>query len=136
MFLNSPWYSDIVYVLEHVSPPPGISRSKGRSLKLKFAKFYLLDGAIYWKDLGGVLLNCLVENDAHQVTNDFHRGDCGGHLFWKTITNKILRAGYYWPYLFSNLYKTIMSCHKCQVLQGKSKLLPLPLKPVVVNAPF
>jgi len=64
MFLNSPWYFDIVYVLQHLSPPPGMSRSKGRSLKLKSAKFCILDSAIYWKVLGGVLLNCLVENEA------------------------------------------------------------------------
>ncbi len=64
MFLKSPWYSDIVYVLQHLSPPPGMSRSKGRSLKLKSAKFYILNSALYWKDPGGVLLNCLVEDEA------------------------------------------------------------------------
>eukprot|EP00253_Pinus_taeda_P030239 PITA_30239 len=29
MFLQSPWYSDMVYVLQHLSPPPRMSRSKG-----------------------------------------------------------------------------------------------------------
>ena len=29
-----------------------------------------------------------------------------------------------------------MNCHECQIFQGKKKLLPLPLKPVSVNAPF
>eukprot|EP00253_Pinus_taeda_P018507 PITA_18507 len=66
MFLNSLWYSDIVYVLQHLSPPLGMSRSKGRSLKLKSAKFYILDSSLYWKDLGGVLFNCLVEDEAPQ----------------------------------------------------------------------
>ncbi len=83
MFLKSPWYSDIVYVLKHISPPPGMSRSKGRSLKLKSAKLCILNSALYWKDLGGILLNCLVEDEAQQVMNDFHRGDCGGHSIWK-----------------------------------------------------
>lgn len=132
MFLNSPWYSDILYVLQRLSPPPRMSKSKGRSLKLNCAKFYILDSALYWKVLGGVLLNCLVENEAQPVMNNFHRGDCGGHLFQKTMTNKILRAGYYWPYLFLDLYKIVMSCHECQVFQGKRKLFPLPLKLVVV----
>lgn len=100
MFLKSPWYSNIVYVLQHLSPPPGISRSKGRSLKLKYAKFCILNSALYWKDLGGVLFNCLVEDEAHQVVNDFHRGECGGNFFWKTTANKVLRVGYYWPTLF------------------------------------
>lgn len=136
MFLQAPWYSDIVYVLQHLSPPLGMSRSKGISLKLKSAKFCILNNAFYWKDPGGVLLNCLVEDEAQQVMRDFHKGDCGGHLFWKTTANKVLRAGFYWPSSFSDLYKIVMSCHECQVFQGKRKFLPLPLMLVEVNAPF
>jgi len=46
-----------------------------------------------------------------QVMEDFHKGDCGGHLFWKTMANKILRAGYYWPTLFADVFKTVKSYH-------------------------
>ena len=31
-------------------------------VKLKYVKFYILNGYLYWKDPGGVLLNCLLEN--------------------------------------------------------------------------
>eukprot|EP00253_Pinus_taeda_P016414 PITA_16414 len=105
MFVLSPWYSDIIYVLQNLSPPPGMPRNKIRTLKLKAAKFCILNSALYWKDPGGVLLNCLVEEEAKQVMGDFHKGDCGSHLFWKTMENKILRAGYYWPTLFVDVYK-------------------------------
>eukprot|EP00253_Pinus_taeda_P007895 PITA_07895 len=105
MFVLSPWYSDIIYVLQNLSPPPGMTRNKSRTLKLKAAKFCILNSALYWKDPGGVLLNCLVEEEAKQVMEDFHEGDCGGHLFWKTKANKILRAGYDWPILFADVYK-------------------------------
>lgn len=136
MFFQSPWCSDIVYVLQRLLPPLGMSRSKGRSLKLKAAKFCILNNALYWKDPGGVLLNCLVEDKTQQVMYDFHKGDCGGHLFQKTMENKVFRVGYYQLTLFFDVYKTAMSCHECQVFQGKRKFLPLPLKPVEVNAPF
>lgn len=56
------------------------------------------------------MLNCLIEDEAQQVMSDFHKGDCGSHLFWKTTTNKILRAGYYWSTLFSDVYKKVMEC--------------------------
>jgi len=64
-----------------------MDKNKGRTLKL--------NNALYWKDHGGILLNCLVEDEAQQVMSDFHKGDFGGHLFWKMTDNKILRAGYY-----------------------------------------
>eukprot|EP00253_Pinus_taeda_P003308 PITA_03308 len=113
-----------------------MAKNKSRTLKLKAAKFCIMNGALYWKDPGGVLLNCLVEEEAKQVMEDFHKGDCGGHLFWKTTTNKILRVGYYWPTLFADVYKIVVSYHKCQIFQGKRKLQPLPLKPIEVSAPF
>ena len=122
IFVLSPWYSDIVYVIQNLSPPPGMTRNKSRTLKLKAAKFCVLNNSLYWKDPGGVLLNCLVEEEAKQFMEDFNQGDCGGHLFWKTMANKILRAGYYWPTLFSDVYKTIKSCHECQIFEGRKKL--------------
>jgi len=136
IFLHSPWYSDIVYVLHHLSPPPGMARNKSRTLKLKAAKFCIMNNALYWKDPGGILLNCLVEEEAKQVMDDFDKGDCGGHLFWKMTANKILREGYYWPTLFDVVYKIVTSSHECQIFQGRRKLQPLPLKPVKVSALF
>jgi len=64
IFTLSPWYSDIIYVLQNLSPPPDMTRNKARNLKLKAAKFCILNSALYWKDPGGILLNCLVEEEA------------------------------------------------------------------------
>ena len=30
----------------------------------------------------------------------------------------------------------IIACHKCQIFEGKRKLLPLPLQPIIVEGPF
>lgn len=113
MFALSPWYSDIIYVLKKLSPPPDMTRNKARTLKLKAAKFCILNSALYWKYLGGGLLNCLVEKEVKKVMEDCHQGDCGGHLSWKSTKNTILRAGYYWPTLFVDVYKMVKCCHKC-----------------------
>lgn len=67
---------------------------------------------------------------------EFHAGDCGGHLYWKPTTNKILRASFYQPTLFANVKKHVTSYHKCQIFDGKRKLLPLPLKPISTQIPF
>jgi len=95
-----------------------------------------MDNALYWKDLGGVLLNCLTKDESKEVINDFHKGDCGGHLYWKTTIMKVLRVGYHWPTIFTDIYKAVMRCHEFLVFQGKIKLLPLSLQPISVYAPF
>eukprot|EP00253_Pinus_taeda_P007740 PITA_07740 len=107
-----------------------MTRKKARTLKLKATKFCILNSTLYWKDPDGILLNCLVEKEAKKVMEDCHEGNCGDHLFWKSTTSKILRAGYYWLTLFVDVYKMVKSCHKCQIFEGKQKLQPLPLKPI------
>jgi hypothetical protein len=41
-------------------------------------KFFILDGNLYWKDVGGILLNCLMKDEADKVMQEFNEGDCGG----------------------------------------------------------
>ena len=81
-------------------------------------------------------MNCLLKEEADKVIEEFHKGDCGGHHYWKATTNKILRARYYWPTMFKDVYKKIDAYHECQIFYGKKKLVPLPLMPIYVEAKF
>ena len=57
-------------------------------------------------------------------------------MYWKETSYKILRDGYYWPSLFSDVYQQVRACIPCQKFAGKQKLLSLPLKLIAVSAPF
>eukprot|EP00253_Pinus_taeda_P011048 PITA_11048 len=135
-FTQSPWYSDICFVLLNLCAPTGLSRTRKRFLRMKSSNFCVLDGALFWKNYEGILLKCLTEDETNSVMREFHAGDCGGHLYWKSMADKILRAGYYWPSLFTDVKEFTASCHKCQIFEGKRKLLPLPLKPISTEKPF
>jgi len=130
------WYKDIIYLLQNLQPPPSIEKDKVRSLKLKAVNYYINDQLLYWKDPSGILLRCLHLEEARQVMSEFHESLCGGHHFWRTTTYKILRAGYYWPQLFTVVCAKIRACDKCQRFSGKKHLKSLPLKPIVVFGPF
>jgi len=78
----------------------------------------------------------LSEGEAKEVLQELHSGLCGGHFSARTTTHKILRAGYYWPTLFSDTHAYFRSCESCQIFAGKRKLPALPLERVVVEAPF
>ena len=132
-FFMPPWYYDIVYVLQNLQALVGLRKTRARSVKLKYAKFCILNQYLYWKDPGGVLLNYLLENEANKTMKEFHKGDCGGHHSWKVTANKILRAGFYWPSMFSYVYKETTTCHQCQIFDGKRKVVPLPLNPISVR---
>ena len=66
-FVASPWYSDIVHILQNLQAPAGLSKSRARSVKLKATKFCIINQYLYCKDPGWVLLNCLLENEAHHT---------------------------------------------------------------------
>jgi transposase InsO family protein len=34
------------------------------------------------------------------------------------------------------VYKQVSTCHECHIFEGKRKLLPFPLKPISIEAPF
>ena len=68
--------------------------------------------------------------------NEFHSRFCGGHYAAKTTTHKILRAGYYWPSIFSDVHSFVRGCEQCQLFTRKQKFAALPLKLVVIKAPF
>ena len=99
-FLASPWYRDIVYVIKNLQAPPELTGAKARSVKLRSSRYCIINGYLYWKDPRGILLNCLLEAEVKEKINEFHKRDCGGHLYWKTTAYKLLRAGFYCP-LFS-----------------------------------
>jgi hypothetical protein len=86
---------------------------KAKSLKLKSVNFFNLNQNFYKRDHVGILLKCLDEYESKQVTIDIHRGVCGGYQHWKATSLKVLRAGYYWPTLFSNGFTTERACNEC-----------------------
>ena len=135
-FSMSPWYADIVFVLQNLQPPAGLSKARARYVKLKAVKFCIIEQYLYWKEPGGILLNYLLENEAQHIAKEFHEGDCGGHHSWKVTANKILRARFYWPSLFSYVYKETTKCHQCHIFEGKRKVVSIPLNPISMEAPF
>ena len=128
--------TDIIFVLQHFQSPQGTDKERARFLKQKASRFCILEGKLYWKEPEGMLLNCVDEQEEKRLIEEFHARECEGLHYQKSIVNKIMRAGFYWSTIFSNTHKKVVSCQKCQIFEGRRKLLPLPLKPIQVEAPF
>ena len=107
------WYSGIIHFLQKLEVSPELSMTQARSLKLRAIKFCINDNLLYWKDPTGLLLRCLDKDESVEVMHQFHSSICGGHHYWKTTTHKILRAGYYWTFLFLDVCTFVKYCDKC-----------------------
>jgi hypothetical protein len=120
------WYTDIIYYLKNLTCPSHLVGHKKRALRLKSAKYVLTRDGLGWRNPDGVILRCVDDVESKRLVDEFHGGFCGGHFAAKTTTHKILRAGYYWPTIFSDVHQFVRKCEPCQLFTGKLKLEALP----------
>ena len=115
---------------------PTCSKVDRRRLR-HLAQHYLIIGdALYHRSVDTVLRRCVTHEEAELIMNDCHSGACGGHLSGLATTQKILRAGYFWPSIFKNYITVVKRCHPCQIFSRKMHVYLAPLHPVVSISPF
>jgi hypothetical protein len=129
-------HSNIIYYLKNITSLNHLIDHKRRVLRLKGSKFCFINQGIGWRNMDGLILKCVDPKESKNLMDQFHKGICGGHHTTRTTTHKILRGGYYWSTIFSDVHKFVISSHPCQLFIGKYKLADIPLQPVVVEAPF
>jgi len=61
---ESEWYRDILYFLHNFQDPPGMDKSKVRSLKLKVVKYCVNNQTLFWRDPSEFLRRCLDEEES------------------------------------------------------------------------
>ena len=74
-YITLDWYKEVVFVLQHHKAPADLTKSKARFVKLKFFRYFVFDRNLFWKDTGGIFLNCLLEEEVDKVIEEFHKGN-------------------------------------------------------------
>ncbi|KAK2999425.1 hypothetical protein RJ639_022725 [Escallonia herrerae] len=72
-------------------------RHEARNLRVKAARYALVEGVLYKKSFSLPYLRCLRPSESFYTLQEVHEGICGQHLRGRTLAQKILRQGYYWP---------------------------------------
>ncbi|VFQ96226.1 unnamed protein product [Cuscuta campestris] len=68
-----------------------------RKVKLRAPRFQMLEGRLYKRAFGGPLLRCLTRAEAERVIVEVHEGVCAAHQMSRTLTQRIILLGYFWP---------------------------------------
>ena len=106
-FEQHPWYTDIIFFLRNLTCPDHLLGHKRRALMLKATKYCLTKDSLGWRNRDGLILICIDEPESKKLMVEFHSIFCGGNFAATTIAHKILRAGYYWTKLFSDVHKSV-----------------------------
>ena len=71
------WTTPIVGYLKEGKLPQG--RDEARKLRIKSAKYILMDDMLYKRGFSQPYLRCLASDEANYVLREVHEGACGNH---------------------------------------------------------
>ncbi|KAK3001662.1 hypothetical protein RJ639_021658 [Escallonia herrerae] len=94
------------------------------------------EGTLYKKSFSLPYLRCLRPSESLYALQEVHEGICGQHLGGRTLAQKILRQGYYWPTMQKDAIEFTRRCDKCQKFAPLSHTPVAPLTSIVSPIPF
>ena len=69
-------------------------KSQARKLRIKAARYTLLDEGLNKKSFSGPLLRCITKEEYEVVLKSIHSGVCGNHSGSQSLAHKAMTAGY------------------------------------------
>ena len=87
------WMTPIVSYLKEGKLLEG--RDEARKLRIKSAKYILMDKVLYKRSFSQPYLKCLALDEANYVLREVHEEACGNHSGDRSFVHKVVRAGYY-----------------------------------------
>ena len=89
-------------------------KEEARKLRVKAARFVLIDEVLYKRVFSQPYLRCLTPDEFHYFLKGVHKGACGNHSRAKSLIHKIDRVGYYWLSMQADAKAYVKACDKCQ----------------------
>ena len=106
------WMTSIVTYLKDGRLPE--ERDEAKKLRIKSAKYVIIDEVLYKRGFSQPYLRCLVPNEADYVLREVHEGAYGNHSGARAFVHKVVRVGYYWPTIQVDAKAYVKVCDQCQ----------------------
>ncbi|KAL2250014.1 UNVERIFIED_CONTAM: Retrovirus-related Pol polyprotein from transposon opus [Sesamum indicum] len=128
------WKDEIVqYLKGEILPTDPIA---ARRVKARAAHFTLVNEQLYKRTIEGPLLKCLVPEKAEYVMREIHEGSCGNHSGGRSLAQKVIRQGYFWPTLVKDIRELVKKCEACQKFAAQIHAPATQMEPVKIACPF
>ncbi|KAM2938293.1 hypothetical protein FF1_038103 [Malus domestica] len=105
-------------------------------LQIKSACYYMWNGILVRRFYTGPHLRCLAPPDDLKVLSSIHEGVCGNHSGGRSLAQKALNAGYYWPTMHQDAKELVQKYDRCQRYKPVPALLASELHPQMSHWPF
>ncbi|XP_075649799.1 uncharacterized protein LOC142620287 [Castanea sativa] len=88
------WMALIIVYLKDGRLPE--DKDEARKLRIRAAKYVLIDKVLYKRGFSQPCLRCLTPNESNYVLREVHEGACGNYSGARSLVHKVFRASYYW----------------------------------------
>ncbi|XP_050264018.1 uncharacterized protein LOC126708230 [Quercus robur] len=112
------------------------ARDEAKKLRIKVARYVLMDEVLYKRGFSQPYLRCLAPEEANYVLREVHEGACGNHSGARSLIQKVVRAGYYWPTVQVDAKAYVKACDKCQRFSNVPRQPSEYLTPMMAPWPF
>ena len=111
-------------------------KDKARRLRIKAAKYVLINVVLYKRGFSQPYLKCLALDELNYVLREVHKGSCGNHSGARALVHKVVHTGYYWPTIQVDAKAYVKMCDQCQRFSNVPKQLSEYLTPMMAPWPF
>ena len=67
-------------------------------------------------------LKCVDADEAKYILEEIHGGICGNHADPRSLVNKAIKTGYFWPTMQGDALELVKKCDKCQRFENVQRL--------------
>ena len=128
------WMTLIVTYLKDGRLPE--ERDEVRKLRIRSAKYILIDEVLYKRGFSQPYLRCLAPDKANYVLREIHERACGNHSRARALIHKVVHAGYCWPTIQADAKAYVKVCDQCQRFSNVLRQPSEYLTPVMAPWPF
>ena len=111
-------------------------RDEAHKLRIKLAKYVLMDEMLYKKGFSQPYLRCLAPDEANYVLREVHERAYSNHLRARSLVHMVVRAGYYWPTIQADAKAYVKVCDQYQRFSNVPRQLSEYLSPMMAPWPF
>ncbi|XP_015943830.1 uncharacterized protein LOC107468967 [Arachis duranensis] len=126
-------YPILQYLLDETLPK---DPKEEKRTKREAANYTVVTEQLYKRGLPQPLLKCVEPRDTEYILREIHEGCCGHHIGGKTLAQKVIRAGYFWPTVIRDSMQLVKNCDKCQKHANIHQAAPHQLSIISGERPF
>nr|XP_025670157.1 uncharacterized protein LOC112769923 [Arachis hypogaea] len=126
-------YPILQYLLDGTLPPDPKEKKR---IKREAANYTIVAGQLYKRGFSQPLLKCIEPENTEYILREIYEGCCGHHVGGKTLAQKIIRAGYFWPTVIRDSTQIVKNCDKCQRQANIHQAAPHQLSTISAERPF